>query len=104
MSTRMTAMQRNYHILTVFETMRRNSVQFGHGDYRRDLSMRDVAFWGNIKPSSYLKRKLDEAVRAGWLERSEYPYRTSVVAHLYKITDAGIALVASVMPERASLL
>jgi len=104
MVTRISATRRNYQIVGVFEVWRRHNVLSGQGDVRTDLSMRQVAFWLKMRPSTYLKRKLDEAVVAGWLERSEYQYRKNVKAHLYRITDNGIELLAHLSPYTAHLL
>lgn len=104
MVTRMTAMQRKYRVLEVMHGLKKISMDVDRSTRKPGLSMREIAYWVHIKPSGYFKRVLDECTVAGWLEKQEFPYRTGIISHRYRITEAGVRMVRSRVGEPGRLL
>lgn len=92
MVTRATSWGRTLSILDVFYRYYQSWERRGKKDTPPSLRMRQVAFWLNLSPSTYLCRKLEDMVVSGWLDRVGSIYRPNIVAQSYSLTQAGIEM------------
>lgn len=104
MVTRYTSWGRTLKILEVFFCYGRMAEKMGRDKHSPIVRVCDVAFWLDMSHSTYLRRKLQDMVTSGWLEKRGFTSGNSFVTTGYSITPMGWEMANEFVSSREKLL